>query len=79
MESRPSKRVRTDDDCRASGLPPIALRRMQAIGLPLALIISVWIYGHHIGVAADRNLNGIEYFSGCESFSDACRRAGMQM
>ena len=61
------------------GLTSMQLRRMAALGLPIPLICAAWAWGGDMGITGDRDLDGIEYFSGCKSLSDACRGAGMNM
>ena len=68
-----AKRRRMD-----TGLTETELRRMDAVGLPTAFIVAVfrWIAET---TGRIRDLDGVEFFAGCCSFSNSCRSAGRVM
>jgi hypothetical protein len=80
MMGVPSKRPRlTATHALGHGLTPVQLRRLAALGLPVLFVVAVWSWAAQLGVGNNPDLNGVEYFAGCESFSNACRDRGMVM
>lgn len=62
------------------GLSQMELKRLTAVGLPTMFICAVFAWAAKSGILqGPPDLNGIEFFAGCESFSNACRARGMNM
>ena len=79
MAPKGAKARRLDPLAGAHGLSRCMVSRMVNTGLPVSLILAVWAWGTSIGVSLEQDLDGIEYFSGCGSYSSACTDTGMDM
>ena len=62
------------------GLTIEQLQRMRLLGLPVSLLVAVFRWLHKANIlGGGPDLDGGEFFAGCCSFSNGCRRAGMTM
>lgn len=61
-------------------LSPMEARRVAAVGLPLALISAILTWGVTNAVLPDApDLDAVEFFAGCESWSNALRQDGLNV
>ncbi len=61
-------------------LSPIEARRVAAVGLPLKLIKAILIWGLVNNVLpGSPDLDAVEFFAGCESWSNALRATGLNV
>ena len=62
-----------------NSLTRVQEKRLKAVGLPMAFTLAVFAWLHSLGALVTKDYDGVEFFAGCCSYSNACRRRGFTM